>query len=118
MLPDKADSVGLGRRQSARLRLVAEGRLVTRDDAPATLVRDISETGAKLSRPAAEPFTWCILEWGGREIFGDMVWADGDSCGVKFHEPISHELVLAFKEQFPTVPEHAKLPVPSRWRKI
>jgi hypothetical protein len=66
-----------------------------------------------VSRGSIEPFTWCILKWNGREISGDMIWSDGASCGVKFHEAISRELVLAFKEQFPTVPEHAKLPSPS-----
>lgn len=81
-------------------------------------VDNVSETGAHLLRPGAEPFTWCVLEWQGHELLGEMIWVDPGQCGIRFENPLSAELVLKIKERFPEIDERAKLPVPDRTRAI
>ena len=56
---------------------------------------DLSEHGAgiSLSDPPAVGIPG-VLKWGTYEVFFTVVWANDNSCGVRFDVPISQEIVL------------------------
>jgi hypothetical protein len=117
-VPDGSADVGLGRRQAARLRMVAEARLTTRDGTRPVRIDDLSQTGAHLSRPGNEPFTWCVLRWAGHEFYGEMIWTKPGQCGIRFEQELGPAQILALKSRFPNVDESVKLPVPDRRRRL
>lgn len=108
----------IGRGQSQRLRVITNGRLITRGGSFPVYVENISETRALLTHGDKEPFTWCVLLWLKREFIGEMAWAEKGRCGIRFDEPLPAFTVLAIKRMFPVVDEAVKLPLPDRTRRI
>jgi len=112
------ESSRLGRRLSPRLRLIAKARLITRSGIASVTIDNISETGAHLTRPGAEPFTLCVLEWLGHELLGEMVWAQPGHCGIRFDSSLTADVILKIKQRFPEIAESSKLPVPDHTRTV
>ena len=107
-----------GRRQSSRLRLVLEGRLITHRGSYPVRIDNLSREGAHLSRARQDDFTRCVLQWLGHEAMGQAVWMKDGYCGVLFDKPLAEAVILATRGQFPDVPEALKLPTPSRVRRV
>ncbi|MEE4452463.1 PilZ domain-containing protein [Novosphingobium resinovorum] len=85
-----------GRRGSSRLRVRLAARLVTRTETWNVVLCDLSRHGARVvTGRALAPGLEVILEWGGFDAFGEVVWCDGDRCGLAFVEPIEEAALIA-----------------------
>jgi hypothetical protein len=81
-------------------------------------IDDLSETGAHLSSPNSEPFTWCGLRWDEYEFYGEMIWTEPGQFGIRFEHPLGPAQILELKRRYPDVDEGVKLPVPDRRRRL
>lgn len=108
----------VGRRNTQRLKLAAEARLVSRNGTHLVQLTDISVTGAHLTHKRIEPFTWCVLQWLGHEVDGRMVWINHEQCGIRFAKALPEEVLLVLREKFPEIDEKRRLPVADRRRWI
>lgn len=107
-----------GRRQAQRLRLAIDARLITTFGESTVRLDNLSETGAHVSRPKADPAGPCVLRWLGFETFGEVLWLRGGYCGIRFDTPLPESWVMETRKHTPDVPEGWKLPAPSRVRRI
>lgn len=117
-MPDGMEKAGVGRRGTQRLRLIAEGRLITRAGYQRVKIENISQTGAQLAVTGGQPFTWCILRFADREIDGEFAWSEPGHCGIVFIAPLSDEDILAMKRQYPDIDENSRLPAPGLFKRI
>ena len=87
-----------GRRVAAREPVLLNAALLTlRASRPVTLV-DVSKTGARLR--VREPLSQGQQIWlkiNPIEIFGTVVWIDGEECGVLFDEPLADAEVASLQ---------------------
>jgi hypothetical protein len=75
------------------------GRLVTHAHNLPVIISDLSLTGARVLvsqplRTGAE----AVLEWGRHEAFGEVIWQQGQACGIVFFDPIDKAVLLATRE--------------------
>lgn len=88
-----------GRRQRSRLRIRLPLRLITRTDTTRAILIDLSLEGAAIQCDPALPVgREVVLEWGGFEAFGEVVWSRGNRCGIAFIDPISPDVLLTTRE--------------------
>lgn len=61
------------------------------------VLQDLSQTGARVSLRMAPPRRGrdVLLRWGSQEIFGQVIWSEGNEAGVAFLKPISPEELVA-----------------------
>jgi len=96
MSPFPDISLRHGRRESSRLRVRLSARIVTLGgDSPAVLV-DLSRSGAKLRTTggAIKVGTDAVLQWGGHEAFGTVVWSRGAEREFSFYDDLTDVIVL------------------------
>jgi hypothetical protein len=82
--------VQVGRRNDSRLNVQADARLETVARSKVVRLNDISRGGASITcdvplRRGVDVF----LHWGEIHAFATVVWLNGDTCGLKFDEPLS-----------------------------
>lgn len=107
-----------GRRRAARLRLAIDARLITTWGEYPVRLDNLSDTGAHVSRPKSDAFGRCVLKWLDYETWGEMVWARGGYCGIRFDRPLPEDWVRTTRAMPAALPEGWKLPTPSRVRRI
>lgn len=88
------EPVSIGRRANPRLRLHVPATLTTLDGTHKVLLDDLSQTGAQITCPHQERFSKGVLSWLQFEVFADVAWQDGSSCGLRFDEPIAEQCLL------------------------
>ena len=81
-----------GRRAEAREPVLLSASLLSLRSSRPIILSDVSRTGAQLllhepMRPGQE--VWIKVP--PAEIFGEVVWMDGDRCGITFDEPLSDD---------------------------
>lgn len=88
---------GRDSRHSPRFRVLLNAELVSTTDEQRVRVRDISTGGAMLEglRPIAKAKD-VVLRRGSIEIFGNILWARGNECGIAFDAPLSEAEMMAF----------------------
>lgn len=106
-LPDSEKAAKLVRRSNSRLRVRLPARLVTRTETLRVVLRDISLWGASIAvdRELALGLE-LVVEWGAFDAFGEVVWSDAQSCGIRFIDPISPDTLMATRE----LDDHNRLP--------
>lgn len=98
----------IGRRREARLRVRLDARFISLDGTSRAVLADISENGARLVGMAGNlrPGDEGILQWGGREAFGVVVWAAEGQFGISLYDPVPHADIVATRE----MDDHQRLP--------
>ncbi len=84
-----ADDGPHGRRAAPRQRVLLGARLVTIVDEHEVRIRDLSATGARVEGDVPAAGTDVIVQRGGSEFFGQIMWSDGMRGGIQFDEPLS-----------------------------
>lgn len=93
-----ASDIRVGRRAAARLRLHVPAELVLTDGRERCLLDDISTTGARLTiARELVPASWAVLQCGGVEAFGEVMWSRRGHCGLRFESPLDRRIVLAMR---------------------
>lgn len=88
-----------GRRGNGRLRVRLPARLVTRTDTWHVILSDLSMRGARvITGRRMEPGQEAVLEWSGFDAFGEVVWCDGERCGLSFLDPIEEPTLIATRD--------------------
>lgn len=87
-----------GKRKSQRAPVLLSVALHTVGASRTATLVDVSATGAKLRvrlplRPGEE--VWLSVP--SHDIFGRIIWVDGDECGVTFDTPITEEEAFNFQ---------------------
>ncbi len=55
---------------------------------------DISEDGARFTTDNPPPKgTSGLLEWGGHEAFGKIIWSNEEGCGIEFERPLRRDII-------------------------
>ena len=91
----------VGRRRDSRLRLSVPGRLITLTGTHKVVLRDISQSGAKLVLPEeVQQGEDGVLEWLEFETFGTIVWKKKDLAGMAFDEAVPTPVLIATRETF------------------
>ena len=82
------------RRQSRRYRVDCKARLIMPSGDRTGRLFDLSEDGARV-RTDNPPPKGCsaILEWGANEAYAHVIWANHDSCGLRFDKPLPRQIV-------------------------
>ena len=93
--------LNVGRRRDSRLRLSVPGRLVTLTGTHKVTLRDISQSGAKLTVPEEiKNGEDGVLAWLDFEAFGTVVWMQKGLAGMAFDEPLAEPVLLATRKKF------------------
>lgn len=88
-----------GRRRRSRLRVRLPARLVTRTETRSAVLEDLSLHGARVATSSQlKPGCEAVLEWGGFEAFGEIVWCAGGRCGLSFFDIITPQMLLATRD--------------------
>lgn len=59
------------------------------------MLEDLSLHGARVATQALlKPGCEAVLEWGGFEAFGEVVWCVGGRCGLSFFDVITPKMLL------------------------
>jgi hypothetical protein len=83
-------SEGGGRRIARRLNAALPALLITMSDRHPAILYNISETGAQVrARDAPTIGTELFLQVGDLDVYGKVVWKNGEECGIKFESRIS-----------------------------
>ena len=82
-------------RRSPRLRVGMPARLVTLERSYAITLEDLSPGGARITLPAPDAFTVCVLRWMDYHGFDDVAWRDDLAVGLRFDAPISDAMLEA-----------------------
>lgn len=101
MQQDKPEPISVGRREHPRLRLRVPATLTTLDGAKHVILDDLSQTGAQVTVSDASSFSKGFLNWLHFEVFADVAWQDGASCGLRFDEPVSEACLLETRRRAP-----------------
>ena len=83
-----ASSIGIGKRNSARLSLSVRGRLISERGVQIVELLDLSETGARLALSASRELAEARLEWLEFVARGRVIWQDRRLCGLQFDEVV------------------------------
>ena len=87
-----------GRREAPREPVLLNAALLTvQASRPVTLV-DVSKTGARIrvrERLAKGQQIWLKID--PSDIFGVVVWVDGEECGILFDEPLDNDDVASLQ---------------------
>lgn len=81
-----------GRRAEAREPILLSAALYSLGSSRPIILSDVSRTGAQLC--VHDPLRCGQEVWiriPPAEIFGEVVWTDGDRCGITFDEPLSDD---------------------------
>lgn len=110
------------RRSSARYRIDCPARLRMPVGDRQGWLYDISEDGARFTTTNPPPAgTSGLLEWGMYEMFGKIVWANSEGCGIVFEKPLSREVIeaMAASSVVPTGPvaNFGNIPVAQKGRR-
>ena len=93
--------LNVGRRRDSRLRLNVPGRLITLTGTHKIVLRDISQSGAKLVLPDdVQQGEDGVLEWLEFETFGTIVWKANGLAGMAFDEAVPNPVLLATRQTF------------------
>ena len=91
----------IGRRRDSRLRVTVPARLITLTGHHKVALRDISQTGAKLSVPEqVRAGDDGVLEWLDFETFGSIIWTGGGFAGIAFDEELPVGALLTTRQKF------------------
>jgi len=87
-------SLPIERRAAGRARTDCPARLQTPGGDWRGRLWDLSETGARIQadNPPAQGAI-ALLTWSGNEVFGRVVWASEDMCGLIFERPVPRSVV-------------------------
>jgi hypothetical protein len=77
------------RRQCPRLMLGIDAEIISVEGRQPVVLRDLSETGAKIQLTRKTPMSRGIMRWLRYEVFGEVVWQQDGWCGLLFDRPIS-----------------------------
>lgn len=95
----QAGPLHAGRRKRSRLRVRLPARLVTRSDTQSVILCDLSLNGAQVTtRDPLRLGSEAVLEWGKFEAFGEVVWCEGNRCGLSFFDPITTQELMATRD--------------------
>ena len=92
---DSASSVGIGKRESSRLKLNIRGRLTSARGTQMVELLDLSQTGVRLALSASLSFTEAQLEWLNFEARTTVIWQENRLCGLLFEEALPLAWVAA-----------------------
>jgi hypothetical protein len=106
MQPAWEEHVRIGRRASPRLRLRVPAQLATLDGPKHVILDDLSETGAQITLPQEQRFSSGLLQWLTYDVFADLIWQEGLSCGLLFEERLTEEVLLETRRQAPGLKDH------------
>ena len=102
-------------RDSPRLRVLINARIITTTHEQPVKLRDISAGGTLVeSEHAFAAGKDVILRRGSSEVFARIVWANGNRCGLQFEEPMTEAELLGFIHQPPKGPAPMPQPLPQR----
>lgn len=88
-----------GRRARSRLRLSVPARIETTFDRFEAVLLDISLTGARIAvTDELAPGRDLVLSWSSHEAFGQVVWANGATCGLRFYRPLAPAALIATRD--------------------
>lgn len=86
----------VGKRVTSRLRLHLAARIMTTAQAWPGELLDLSYFGCRIAcDEPPQPRQDVLIEWGGFDAFGMVVWASLQTCGVRFYEPLNAQVLLA-----------------------
>jgi len=110
------------RRSSARYRVDCPAQLRMPMGDRKGWLYDISQDGARFTTSNPPPAgTSGLLEWGVHEVFGKIIWSNGEGCGIEFERPIARELIegMAARAAAPTGPvaKFGNIPVAPKGRR-
>ena len=87
-----------GRRVAAREPVLLNAALLTLETSRPVILVDVSKTGARLRvREALSRGQQIWLKINPVDIFGTVVWVDGEECGVLFDEPLADAEVTSLQ---------------------
>lgn len=78
----------LVRRRHLRVQLGIPARLLTLDERSEVRLVNLSQSGARIVLPQAEPVKEGVLEWLGFDTFAIAVWQEGKEVGLEFDRPL------------------------------
>lgn len=83
------------RRNASRLRLSLGAELMCVHGAQRVILRDISQTGAKIQvRKEIAVGQDVELRWGGYDAFGATLWVRNGFCGIEFEQPLEAKTIV------------------------
>lgn len=81
-----------GRRSAARAPVLLRAAMHTVRHSRGTTLLDVSRTGAQMQMPVPLGVGQdLLLKVPPTEVFGTIVWVDGDMCGIAFENPLDDE---------------------------
>ena len=115
LVENRASSEGVELRDSPRLRVLINARVITTTHEQPVKLRDISAGGTLVeSEHAFAAGKDVILRRGSSEVFARIVWANGNRCGLQFEEPMTEAELLGFIHQPRKGPAPIPQPLPRR----
>lgn len=81
-----------GRRGAERAPVLLRAAMHTTRDSRGTTLLDVSRTGAQMKMPMPLGIGQdLLLRVPPTEVFGTIVWIDGDMCGIEFDHPLDDQ---------------------------
>jgi hypothetical protein len=90
----------IGRRKRSRLPISVSARLETPLTSQKVEIENLSVQGARIKLLSGSSFSGGWLKWLGFKAYVDFVWADGQSCGLRFDPDLEEECVRSTTEFF------------------
>ena len=82
-----------GRREHPRFPIGVPARLIVPDGTLAVVLDDLSLGGARVTLPAAHPFTVCVLRWLDHHCFAEVRWCEDLAVGLQFDRLLDPEVL-------------------------
>src|SRR5687767_10276446 len=113
---DEPDNIHAERPRSPRRRVCFKGTFQTHGARGEVAVRNISCTGMMIEGEGLpQPGKDILLTAAGLELFGTVMWNDGERCGVAFEEPLEPATVLELHRITPEQVRAEELNAAAAW---
>lgn len=97
-----------GRRTASRVRLYVPAEVILLSGLKACWLEDISQYGARvtLTTPLPRPGAGIVLQVDSLDVFGTVVWAEGQRVGLVFDEVVPFPQVVMIRQFGDAYAEH------------